>query len=145
MKAGQENGHYPAGIYLLKVNNRNTRTRCEICSKLTIKTPEKVQENEGIIQNEVCRSCCTRTGGEFLAELLSSDDKKKYKKMKESFKMKFAEAAAPGQEGSSWQNYCPRMTMRVMIGKTKFQKNWTVFSQNFKVEMPWKNWSSFPS
>ena len=28
----------PAGIYLLKVNNRNTRTRCEICSKLTIKT-----------------------------------------------------------------------------------------------------------
>ena len=31
----------PAGIYLLKVNNRNTRTRCEICSKLTIKTPER--------------------------------------------------------------------------------------------------------
>ena len=31
----------PAGIYLLKVNNRNTRTRCEIRSKLTIKTPER--------------------------------------------------------------------------------------------------------
>ena len=31
----------PSGIYLLKVNNRNTRTRCEICSKLTIKTPER--------------------------------------------------------------------------------------------------------
>ena len=29
---------YPAGIYLLKFNNRNTKTRCEICSKLTIKT-----------------------------------------------------------------------------------------------------------
>ena len=29
------------GIYLLKVNNRNTRARCEICSKLTIKTPER--------------------------------------------------------------------------------------------------------
>ena len=29
----------PAGIYLLKVNNRNTRTRCEICSNLTIKIP----------------------------------------------------------------------------------------------------------
>ena len=29
---------FPAGIYLLKVNNRNTRTRCERCSKLTIKT-----------------------------------------------------------------------------------------------------------
>ena len=26
----------PADIYLLKVNNRNTRTRCEICSKLII-------------------------------------------------------------------------------------------------------------
>ena len=31
------------GIYLLKVNNRNTRTRCEICSKLTLKTPERRQ------------------------------------------------------------------------------------------------------
>ena len=30
-----------AGIYLLKVNNRNTRRRCETCSKLTIKTPEE--------------------------------------------------------------------------------------------------------
>ena len=29
----------PVGIYMFKVNNRNTRTRCEICSKLTIKTP----------------------------------------------------------------------------------------------------------
>ena len=28
----------PAGIYLLKVNNRNTRTRWKICSNLTIKT-----------------------------------------------------------------------------------------------------------
>ena len=34
---------FPAGIYLLKVNNRNTRTKCEICSKLTIKTPEQRQ------------------------------------------------------------------------------------------------------
>ena len=31
----------PAGTYLLKVNNRNTKTRCEICLKLTIKTPER--------------------------------------------------------------------------------------------------------
>ena len=28
---------YPAGIYMFKVNNRNTRLRCKICSKLTIK------------------------------------------------------------------------------------------------------------
>ena len=26
---------YPAGNYMFKVNNRNTRTRCEICSELT--------------------------------------------------------------------------------------------------------------
>ena len=32
---------FPASIYLLKVNNRNTRRNCEICSKLTIKTPER--------------------------------------------------------------------------------------------------------
>ena len=31
---------YPAGIYLLNVNNNNTRTRYEICSKLTIKIPD---------------------------------------------------------------------------------------------------------
>ena len=29
--------------HFLKVNNRNTRTRCEIYSKLTIKTPERRQ------------------------------------------------------------------------------------------------------
>ena len=34
---------FPARIYLLKFNNRNTRTCCEICSKLTIKTPERHQ------------------------------------------------------------------------------------------------------
>ena len=33
----------PADISLLKVNNRNTRTRCEICSKITIKIPERRQ------------------------------------------------------------------------------------------------------
>ena len=31
----------PVSIYLFKFNNRNTRPRCEICSKLTIKTPER--------------------------------------------------------------------------------------------------------
>ena len=28
----------PAGSYMFKVNNRNTSTRCEICSRLTPKT-----------------------------------------------------------------------------------------------------------
>ena len=32
---------YPAGNYMFKVNNTNAGTRCEICSKLTIKTPER--------------------------------------------------------------------------------------------------------
>ena len=43
---------FPAGNYIFKVNNRNTRARCEICSKLTIKTterrhlcPQKTSEN----------------------------------------------------------------------------------------------------
>ena len=31
---------YPSWYLLLKINNRNTRTRCEVCSKLTIKIPE---------------------------------------------------------------------------------------------------------
>ena len=30
----------PASIYLFQVKNRNTKKRCEICSKLTIETPE---------------------------------------------------------------------------------------------------------
>ena len=34
-------GFNPANIYLFKVNDRNTRKRWEICSKLTIKTPER--------------------------------------------------------------------------------------------------------
>ena len=31
----------PTKIYLFKVNNRSSRKMCEICSKLTIKTPER--------------------------------------------------------------------------------------------------------
>ena len=31
----------PAIIYLFQANIRNTRKRCEICLKLTIKTPER--------------------------------------------------------------------------------------------------------
>ena len=32
-----------AGIYLLKVNSRNSTTKCETCLKLIIKTPERCQ------------------------------------------------------------------------------------------------------
>ena len=41
----------PAGIYLLKVINRNTRKRRKICLKLTIKTPSVV------IVNNKCLYC----------------------------------------------------------------------------------------
>ena len=44
----------PAGNYMFKFNNRNTKTRCEICSKLTIKTPER------------CQICTKVTGGVFI-------------------------------------------------------------------------------
>ena len=36
-----QNGHYPANIYLFKFNNRIIRKRCKVCSKLPIKTPEQ--------------------------------------------------------------------------------------------------------
>ena len=38
-----QNSGYFVGIYLFKVSNRNPRTRCEIYSKLTKKTPERRQ------------------------------------------------------------------------------------------------------
>ena len=31
----------PVDNYMFKINNRNTKTTCEICSKLTVKTPER--------------------------------------------------------------------------------------------------------
>ena len=34
---------FTSGIYLPKVNNRNARTRCEICLKLKTETPEQHQ------------------------------------------------------------------------------------------------------
>ena len=43
--------HDLAGNYMFKVNNRNNRTRCEICSKLTIKTPERQRRSGVFIVN----------------------------------------------------------------------------------------------
>ena len=34
-------GKSPVNNYLFKVNNRNSRKRCKICSKLTITLPER--------------------------------------------------------------------------------------------------------
>ena len=41
----------PANIYLFKVNNKNTRKWCEICSKLTIKRPERRRRSGLFIVN----------------------------------------------------------------------------------------------
>ena len=38
----------PTNINLFKVNNKNTRKRCEICSKLTIETPERHWRRSGV-------------------------------------------------------------------------------------------------
>ena len=43
--------YIPADIYLLKVDNRNTRTGFEICLKLTIKTPERRRRSSVSIVN----------------------------------------------------------------------------------------------
>ena len=40
---------FPANIYLFKVNNRNTGTNCEICSKLTIKAPEQCYWRRSVV------------------------------------------------------------------------------------------------
>ena len=37
-----EIANYPVRYYVFKVNNRNARTRCQICSKLTIKAQLKI-------------------------------------------------------------------------------------------------------
>ena len=39
--SGSVTTHYPVSNYIFKVNKRSTKTMCEICSKLTIKTPER--------------------------------------------------------------------------------------------------------
>ena len=42
----------PAGNYMIKINNRNTKIRCGICSKLTLKTPERRQwRRSGVFNN----------------------------------------------------------------------------------------------
>ena len=37
----QNENRNPTSNNMLKVNNRNTRAKCDICSKLTTKTPER--------------------------------------------------------------------------------------------------------
>ena len=43
----------PVDIYLLKFKNGNSRTRCEICSKLTIKTCQWRRSSDFIVNFEI--------------------------------------------------------------------------------------------
>ena len=43
--------YFPTGNYMVKVNNRKTRARCEICSKLAMKTPKLCRCPASIFQN----------------------------------------------------------------------------------------------
>ena len=44
----------PANFYLFKVSNRKTRKRCEICSKLTIKTPGNIEDGWMEVEKKEC-------------------------------------------------------------------------------------------
>ena len=69
---------HPAGIYLLKVNNRNSTTSCEKCSKLTMKAPDLHAQGiflhvQGIFTSEIQR------GGRHSSPKLTEPQKTKYK------------------------------------------------------------------
>ena len=49
---GLYDGNIAANIYYFKVNNKNPRKRCEICSKLIIKTPERRRSGDFIVNFE---------------------------------------------------------------------------------------------
>ena len=50
---------------MFKVNNRNTRTRFEICSKLTIKTPERRQCLQVFYKKAVIKNLANSTKNAF--------------------------------------------------------------------------------
>ena len=69
----------PANIYLLKVNNRNTRKKSDICPKLTIKIPKRRHWgrcgifviNFELFHNFSYFSCCSFWTGKFLLRKFS--------------------------------------------------------------------------
>ena len=52
--SGWENSFSPAGNFRFKVNDRNTKTRCQICTKLTIKTPDKFEHILYLVLVQIC-------------------------------------------------------------------------------------------
>ena len=62
----------PAGIYMFKVNKRNTRTRWEIYSKLTTKTPERRYNGQTQSNNSSAFTSCEKCEiGETRCEICS--------------------------------------------------------------------------
>ena len=53
MKFTIKNSFIPPGNYMFKVDNRSTRTRCKIFSKLTIKLPERLHWHHSGIFNVI--------------------------------------------------------------------------------------------
>ena len=49
LKAFKKSIRIPDNVYLFKVNHQITRSMCEICSKLTIKPPERRQFNGSVV------------------------------------------------------------------------------------------------
>ena len=48
---------FPFGIYLFKVNNKNTRKRCEVSPKLTKNLPKKVRLQD-LSDSDIHSSSC---------------------------------------------------------------------------------------
>ena len=49
LKAFKKSIRIPDNVYLFKVNHQIMRSMCEICSKLTIKPPERRQFNGSVV------------------------------------------------------------------------------------------------
>ena len=39
---------YGEGNCIFKINNRNSKARCEICLKLTMKTPKRIRDDSNV-------------------------------------------------------------------------------------------------
>ena len=67
----QLNKFLPLGIYLFKFNSRNTRTSCEICSKLTIKIPKRRQRRSDFVHKKIKYFSCDNQNSSNLVPKIS--------------------------------------------------------------------------
>ena len=66
-------GAIPANIYLFKVKNRNTRKRCEISSKLTVKRPERLLRPATLLKTRLWYRCFPVNFAKFLRTLFLTE------------------------------------------------------------------------